>query len=97
MTDNPWKTGAALAATVAVSYPVCTALFVLWPDRGIEFMNALAHGLDFAKLMTDTPLRISQFYYPFAVLVAWAFAVGTLFAWLRGLFSLAERGGEKPR
>ena len=87
MTKSPWKTGAALAATVAVSYAVCTVLFVLWPDRGIEFMNALAHGLDFAKLIAAAPLRISQFYYPFAVLVVWAFAVGTLFAWLRDLFN----------
>jgi hypothetical protein len=87
MTKSPWKTGAALAVTVAVSYAVCTVLFVLWPDRGIEFMNGLAHGLDFAKLISAAPLSISQFYYPFAVLVVWAFAMGTLFAWLRDLFN----------
>ena len=86
MTKSPWKTGAALAVTVAVSYAVCTVLFVLWPDRGIEFMNGLAHGLDFAKLLAATPLRISQFYYPFTVLVVWAFAVGTLFGWVHNLF-----------
>ena len=86
MTKSPWKTGAALAVTVAVSYAVCTVLFVLWPDRGIEFMNGLAHGLDFAKLTAATPFRISQFYYPFTVLVVWAFAVGTLFGWMHNLF-----------
>ena len=86
MTTPPWKTGAALAATVAVSYPICTLLYLMWPERGIEFLNALAHGLDFAKLSTPAPIRMSQFYYPFAVLIVWAFTVGTLFAWLNNLF-----------
>jgi len=85
--NNPWRTGAALAATFAVGYPVCAILFVLWPERGIEFLNALAHGLDFGKLTTATPFRISQFFYPFVVMVLWGFLMGTLFAWLRDLFS----------
>ncbi|MGQ0675449.1 MAG: DUF5676 family membrane protein [Rhodospirillales bacterium] len=86
MTKSPWKTGAALAATIAVSYPICAILYVLWPDRGIEFLNALSHGLDFSKLATGAPARISALYYPFVVLVIWGFLVGTLFAWLHDLF-----------
>jgi hypothetical protein len=86
MTITPWKTGAALAVTVAVSYPICAALYLLFPDQGIAFLNALFHGLDFGKLATPAPIGISPFYYPFAVLVVWGFLVGTLFGWLRNLF-----------
>ncbi len=86
MTIAPWKTGAALAVTVAVAYPVCAALYLLFPDRGVEFLNALFHGLDFGKLVAAAPLRVSQFYFPFVVLAAWAFLVGTLFGWVRNLF-----------
>ena len=67
---------------MAVSYPICTALYLMWPERGIEFFNALAHGLDFAKLSSPTPFRLSQFLFPYTVLVVWAFLAGTLFSWI---------------
>lgn len=92
MTTSPWKTGAALASTIAVAYPVCAVLVVLFPDRSIEFLNTVFHGLDFAKLKTPATFSLSPFYFPFIVLVVWGFAVGTLFAWLRDLFG----GGATP-
>jgi hypothetical protein len=83
MTIAPWKTGAALASTIAVSYPVCAVLYALFPDQGIAFLNALFHGLDFGKLATGKPFSVSQLYFPFVVLVIWGFLVGALFGWLR--------------
>ncbi|MCK6454080.1 MAG: DUF5676 family membrane protein [Alphaproteobacteria bacterium] len=87
MTSEPWRIGAALALTVAVSYPVCAILYVRWPERGIEFLNALFHGLDFSRLATGAPARLSSFYFPFVVLVVWGLLAGTLFGWLHRLFS----------
>lgn len=87
MTNEPWRTGVALALTVAVSYPVCAVLYVLWPAQGVAFLNALFHGLDFSRLATGAPARLSAFYFPFVVLVVWGFLVGTLFGWLQRLFN----------
>ncbi len=82
---NPWKTGIALAVTMAVSYIVCAVLYNVWPERGLDFLNALFHGLDFRKLETATPFRISIILYPLTVLVVWGFVVGALFAFIRNL------------
>jgi hypothetical protein len=81
-TGSPWKTGTTLALTMAISYTVCATAYALWPERGIDFLNALFHGLDFRKLMTPTPFTYSMFLSPLLLLVVWGFAVGTLFAWL---------------
>lgn len=85
-TMHPWKTGAALALTLAISYTVCAALYALWPERGIDFLNALFHGLDFHKLGTPMTFTFLMFLYPLVVFVIWGFAVGALFAWLHNLF-----------
>jgi hypothetical protein len=77
-----WKSGVALALTLAVSYTVCAALYAAWPSLGIDFLNATFHGLDFHKLDTGEPYSLRMFVYPFVVLVVWGFAVGTLFAWV---------------
>ena len=84
-TMHPWKTGAALALTLAITYTVCAALYALWPERGIDFLNALSHGLDFHKLVTPEPFTFLMFLYPFVVFVIWGFAVGALYAWLHNL------------
>ncbi|HMJ49953.1 MAG TPA: DUF5676 family membrane protein [Burkholderiales bacterium] len=89
---HPWKTGAALTLTFAITYTVCAALYALWPERGIDFLNALFHGLDFHKLETPQPFTFLMFIYPFVVFLIWGFAVGTLFAWLHNV--LHGRSGQ---
>ena len=78
----PWRTGVALAVTMAVSYTVCALLYALWPQAGIRFLNALLHGLDFSGLAMPAPLTVSIFIMPLLVLSLWGFLVGTLFSWL---------------
>lgn len=90
---DPWKLGLVLAITMAVSYTVCAVLYASWPERGIEFLNDLFHGLDFRKFEMPAPFRISMFFFPFVVLVVWGFVVGTLFGWLHNLF---HRGSARP-
>ena len=78
----PWRTGVALAVTMAVSYTVCALLYAQWPQVGIRFLNALFHGLDFNLLAAPEPLTVSMFIVPLAVLSVWGFLVGTLFSWV---------------
>jgi len=81
-TKTPWRTGVTLAVTLAISYTVCAIAYALMPERGIDFLNALFHGLDFRKLGTPMPFTFLMFVYPLVVFVVWGFAVGTLFTWL---------------
>jgi hypothetical protein len=74
--------GATLALTLAVTYTVCSLLYALMPERGIDFVNALSHGLDFRKLGEPMPFTFLMFIYPLFVLVVWGFLVGALYAWL---------------
>jgi hypothetical protein len=60
-------------------------IYALAPERGIDFMNAISHGLDFRKLGTPAPFTFLMFFYPLVVLVIWGFLVGALYAWLRNL------------
>ena len=81
-TLNPWKSGAVLAVTIAVAYAVCALLFALAPERGIDFMNAISHGMDFRKLGEPIPFTFLMFVYPLVVLTIWGFLVGALYTWL---------------
>lgn len=55
------------AATLAISYTVCAVAYALMPDPGIDFLNALFHGLDFRKLGTPMPFTFAMFVYPLVV------------------------------
>lgn len=81
-TRAPWKTGVSLSLTMAISYTVCAILYGLWPQQGVDFLNALFHGLDFGRLASPLPFTPGVFIYPLVVLVVWGFVVGTVFAWL---------------
>jgi fatty acid desaturase len=81
-TKSPWRIGVTMTLTAAIAYTVCTLAYALMPEQGIEFLNALFHGLDFRKLGVPAPLTLVMFVYPLVVLVVWGFAVGTLFGWL---------------
>lgn len=80
--SQPWQTGVAVAITTAVSYVVCTLLYVLWPQEGIELLNALFHGLDFNQLGIPAPMTASMFFIPLLVLSLWGFLAGALFSWV---------------
>jgi len=85
MIMNPWRTGATLALTLAVSYTVYALLYVLFPERGIEFLNALFHGLNFRRLGEPMPFTFGLFMVPLLVFVVWGFLVGALYASLHNL------------
>jgi hypothetical protein len=80
--NAPWKTGLALALSMAISYTVCAVLYALWPAQGIAFLNALFHGLDFSRLQAPQAYSAADFLGPLLVLSGWGALVGTLFAWL---------------
>lgn len=84
-TRSPWRIGVTMALTVAIGYTVCTLAYAWMPEQGMDFLNALFHGLDFRKLGAPAPLTLMMFVYPLVVLAVWGFAVGTLFGWLHNV------------
>jgi hypothetical protein len=77
----PWNLGAILALTVAIGYALCSLVFAAQPEAAASFMTALFHGLDFRKLQSGQELfSFREFGYAVAVLTAWAFVLGTVFA-----------------
>jgi len=90
-TMNPSKTGSVLGLTIAIAYTACAVIYALAPERGIDFLNALFHGLDFRKLGTPTAFTFLMFLYPLIVFLVWGFVVGALFAWLHNLMHKSER------
>ena len=83
---NPSKTGVTLAVTLAISYSACAIAYALVPERGIDFLNALFHGLDFRKLASAGSFTFMMFVYPLLVFVVWGFVIGALYAWLHNFF-----------
>lgn len=84
-TENPLRTGVAVSLTIVIAYTVCAALFAMWPERGVDFLNALFHGLDFHKLEPSIPFTFQMFLYPLVVFLIWGFVVGALFGWFHNL------------
>lgn len=84
----PWRTGAALAVTVVIGYAICAAIFVAFPDASANFMNALFHGLDFRKLQpAGGGFSLAGFSVAAAVMAAWSFVVGAIFAAVSNLLA----------
>lgn len=82
--NYPLRTGIAFSITAGIGYAACSLLFWLWPEAAVTFTNALFHGLDFHKLQGGPALfDFSGFLYALVVLMIWAFALGTLFGWVR--------------
>jgi hypothetical protein len=79
---TPLKLGAAFAVTVGLGYALCTLVFWLRPEAAAAFMNALFHGLDFTPLANATAFTFGSFATAFVVFVAWAFMLGSVFAWV---------------
>jgi len=78
---NPWRTGAALAVTVAIGYAICALIFVAFPDASVAFLNTLFHGLDFRRLQPAAGgFSLAGFGAVAVVMAAWAFVIGAIFA-----------------
>ena len=76
---SPWRTGAAVALTVAFAYATAAILFYVWPGAATSFLNSLFHGLDFRTLKAASPWSLSALVCTIAIMI-WGFAVGALFA-----------------
>jgi hypothetical protein len=78
-----FRIAASLAITVVVAYALCALLFAFFPNASLGFMNALFHGLDFGALQASgRGFDVGGFAVAGAVMAAWAFLVGLLFAWV---------------
>ena len=91
---RPVRLGSALAATVAIGYAACTAIFRLLPESSAAFMQSLFHGIDFRPLVDSAGFTLASFVFALVVLAVWAFLMGALLAWLMGRFATLD---ESPR
>ena len=81
--NHAFRTGTALAATVATGYALCALAFRIWPQAALQFMNGLFHGLDFGVLQRGaTPFDFGSFLGVLVVMTLWAFGLGALFGWI---------------
>ena len=87
----PWRVGATFALTVMVGYAVCTVIWVLFREPSMAFVNALFHGLDFRRLYVGGAFAVGGWIFAFAVLSAWAFLIGALFAQVHNWLTPPER------
>ena len=83
MTTHPLRTGGAFAVTVALGYTACALAFWAFPRAAASFMNALFHGLDFARLQTEPGgFNLGGFAGVLAVVTVWAFFLGAIFSFI---------------
>lgn len=93
---KPLQTGVALSLTMIVFYSLCALAAVMWPDSFMKFMNSLAHGLDFRKLVATEPYTWTSFFGALTVLAVWGFAIGAFFAWLHNVVSGSTHDRVRP-
>ena len=80
----PWKTGLALAVTVAIAYAACALTFLAFPGLATAFLESLFHGVQFARLQQEgQPFRFEELGLVTMALFAYAFLLGWLFAVVR--------------
>lgn len=92
---HPLILGATLALTIATMYILCTVAWSIWHEAMLDFLNALFHGLDFRQLrFPESAYSIRLFVLPLAVLTAWGFVTGVLYA---GIYNLLKRWARFPR
>ena len=80
---NPWKFGAVLSITVAVSYILCAIFWYSFTGLAVDFLNVLFHGIDFRKIYSVAPFSFNSFLFVLAVLVVWAYLLGVIYALAR--------------
>jgi hypothetical protein len=78
----PWRFGAVTALTVMLGYLACTALWLLFTEPSMAFMNALFHGVDFRPLYSGRAFDAGSWLGAVVVLSTWGFLIGALFALL---------------
>lgn len=76
----PWRFGAVTGLTVMLGYLACTVIWVMFSEPSIAFLNALFHGLDFRPLYSGGAFDAGRWLGAVAILSAWAFLIGVLFA-----------------
>lgn len=91
MNHDPWRFGLAIAVTTAIAYTLCAVAYALSPDRAIDFLNAVFHGLDFHKLGAPLPFSLRMFVYPLVVFTIWSFVIGAIFALLNAWLGKSGR------
>lgn len=91
MNHSPWRFGLVFALTTAIAYSLCAAVYAVSPERAIDFLNAVFHGLDFHKLGASVPFSFGMFVYPLVVFTIWSFVIGVIFAWLNAWLGKSER------
>ena len=70
----------AVAATVALGYAACTAIFWLSPEASITFMDGLFHGLDLRKLQNVRSMfDLGTFLTTLLVMSVWSLLLASLF------------------
>ena len=81
-----FRTGATLSLTAAISYALCAAVWAIWHEQALNFLNGLFHGLDFRKiLLPEREWRVGMFVYPLVVVTLAGFAFGVIFETVRDL------------
>jgi hypothetical protein len=84
---RPFVVGSALALTIAIMYALCAALWAIWNEAALDFLNALFHGLDFRRLqLPDSTARPGIFVLPLVLLSTWGFIMGLVYAGIYNLF-----------
>jgi len=78
---NPWRTGCALAATVAVFYIACVAAVILFPEGTFNFFNAWMHGLDLTMLKSGQAMMPGKLVYGLFGTTLTGFLSGIVYAW----------------
>ena len=84
---TPLRTGIALALTAGLSYTLCALVWALAPGPSLSLMNSLFHGMNFSGMVQPAAFSLLGFLIALVVLSAWAFFVGSFFAWLRNRLS----------
>ena len=84
---SPLRLGATLSLTVAIGYAACAALWAIWNEPALDFLNALFHGLDFRRIALPQAYGAWLFVYPLLVMTAWGFLIGALFATISNLLN----------
>ena len=84
---TPLRTGIALAITVGLFYALCALVWALAPGPSLSLMNGLFHGMNFNSMVQPGDFSLLGFLVALVVLSAWAFFVGTFFAWLHNRLS----------
>lgn len=88
---KPVNFGVALAITVAITYSICALLVAFAPTASIAFLNAFFHVVDFGRIAAPEGFRLQSFLAALSIFVVWAFAAGTLFAWMLNRLSAGNK------